>query len=256
MHISIIIPGIRTQNWVQIYNDISKSCKKFTWEIIFVGPYDLPTELKNKNNIQYFKDWGCPTRCRQIAFRHMKGDYMCYGADDTFFIEDKLDDAFKLVCQKDYKTVLIGKYLESSNPSPDMYDDKYYKASHHFSSMFYRWPEQIKNYYLILSGLISKQLLYEVGGWDTQFQACAMAGIDLGFRLQNLNINTIIGTEPIFHATHCPGTTGDHAPIHYATLEDMKLLDLIYSAPNSLNRIRVDLNNWMLSPEIWKKRFS
>jgi hypothetical protein len=55
---------------------------------------------------------------------------------------------------------------------------------------------------------------------------------------------------------HMPGTSGDHAPMHYAQLDhDEPLFRSIYSDPNCVNRIKIDINNWKNSPERWVRRF-
>ena len=48
--LSIVIPGIRTPNWASLYESAEKACKKYTWEMIFISPFDLPEELKEKDN--------------------------------------------------------------------------------------------------------------------------------------------------------------------------------------------------------------
>ena len=65
--LSCLVPGIRTKNWLRLYHSISTAFM-FSWEIIFVGPYDLPEELKGFDNVKYIKDFGSPIRVSGSCF--------------------------------------------------------------------------------------------------------------------------------------------------------------------------------------------
>jgi len=54
--LSVLVPGIRTENWETLYNSIGRSTKK-SWEIIFVGPNEPHSQLLKKSNIKYYKDF-------------------------------------------------------------------------------------------------------------------------------------------------------------------------------------------------------
>ena len=62
--LSIVIPGIRTPNWVNLYESTKKACKKYKWEIIFISPFDLPDELKDKDYVLLVKSLGV---CRLVS---------------------------------------------------------------------------------------------------------------------------------------------------------------------------------------------
>ncbi len=63
--ISIIMPAIRTDNWIKVYESIQNSTSR-NFELIIGSPYDLPAELRGYKNIKIVKDWGSPTRASQI----------------------------------------------------------------------------------------------------------------------------------------------------------------------------------------------
>jgi hypothetical protein len=53
-----------------------------------------------------------------------------------------------------------------------------------------------------------------------------------------------------------PGTTGDHAPVHYAQTEnDEMLFAVVYSNINSTTRKSIDFDNWQKAPSVWERRF-
>lgn len=54
--LSIVVPAIRTTRWEAFYDSILKSCKKYSWQLVFISPFDLPDNLKNKLNIKLIKN--------------------------------------------------------------------------------------------------------------------------------------------------------------------------------------------------------
>ncbi len=258
--ITILIPGIRTELWEGVYKSIERSFKG-TFELVLVGPYELPASLQNKKNITFIKSFMSPIACRQQGLLAAQGDWICYAADDVLFLEGSLDRALSIVAQNnfDYKTVVVGKYLEDVDHIKTdnllMRQDPYWSLSFHTGLKSILRPF-MNNFYLINTGLVSRQLMFEIGGWDCQFEACAMACVDLSLRLQIYGCNPILQHEPIFQSTHLPGLMGDHAPIHNGqTQHDEPLFFQIWSNSRAINRAVISLNTWKLCPERWERRF-
>ena len=260
--VSILVPGIRNNRWNGLYKSISQACSR-KWELIFVGPKALPIELQNKQNVKYIQDFGPPTRCRQQALIESEGDWIFYAGDDLSFMPNSFDVAFDKLDKLDKldkmdasdNTVLLGKYTEGKRDNPEMLSDDYYTFKYHDST---RALQQRLSYkaWIIMAGLVPTKLLKKLGGWDCQFNVCAVACLDLALRLQNHGINLIIHDEPFFHAEHLPDLEGDHGPIaHSQTYYDMPLLHQIYSQPDCEKRTIIPIDNWKNSPKIWKLRF-
>jgi glycosyltransferase involved in cell wall biosynthesis len=253
--ISIPIPTIRIENLSNLYDSIDKSFTEGSWEIIFVSPYPLSDDLLCKDNVKYIQDWGCPTRCRQMGLVHSEGEWICYAADDVLFFPNSLDVAYQQLQSVDYKTAVLGKYTEGNRDNPLMLTDDYYRMDFHDAFKDIQ-PSLSKSYYLFMSGLVSTKLVKEVGGWDCQFQTCAMSCMDLSMRLQNYGLKILTTNEPLFHASHMPNTTGDHAPIHYAQIiDDQPLFNQLYTSDNPEKRIKIEIDNWKNCPSKWERRF-
>lgn len=254
--ISVLMPSIRVDKLEVVYKSLSESFHG-SWELVVVGPYPLPDSLKDKNNIVFVQDWGSPIRCRQISLLKSSGEYICYAADDVVFCQNSLDLAFEKIQGKDYKEVVVGKYLEGDNPCKSMSEDTYWFLRHHsvLNPVVDRLPH--RNYMLLNTGLLSSKLLKEIGGWDCcNFEVCAMACVDLSIRLQNYGAHFVIQNEPIFTSSHLPGLIGDHAPIHNAQCDhDMPTFFNIYNNCDPSQRIKLDINNWSSSPKRWNRRF-
>ena len=257
--ISIIMPTIRTHLLQAMYESI-KECYHGSWELILVGPNPIPASLSSQPNVKWIQSYRTPIACRQQALLASSGDYICYAADDVTFIAGSLDEAYQ-TCKEhdfDYKFIVAGKYLEDTTAekkaSSVMMTDIYYHLNHHgaLQPAMAKFPDWI----IVNTGLVSKQLLMEIGGWDSDFEVCSMACCDISMRLQNYGGVVFLQNNPIFHSTWYEGRNGDHAPIHDAhTDHDLPLFTKIWEAPESVDRKVVDLNKWQTTPEKWNRRF-
>jgi len=89
--VSIYVPSIRPQNWVRMYDFLSKNDASF--EIIFVG--HIPPTFELPNNIVFINSPVKPTQCAEIGIRHCRGAYCIFAQDDMVFNEHALDNLVK-----------------------------------------------------------------------------------------------------------------------------------------------------------------
>lgn len=252
--ISILIPSIRPHLLEGVYNSISKSFSG-EWELILASPYPLPKSLSDKTNVVYIKDDGTPIRGRQRALLAATGEYICYAADDVTFYPNALDIAYSKIKDKNYKTIVLGKYREGEEVNSFMDTDSYYFLMTHdfLKPIMMNIP---RDYKLLNTGLMSHKLMLEIGGFDCKFEACAMACVDLSIRVQNYGCPIIIQNEPFFYATHLPLHLGDHGPIHTAQVtKDQPRFLSMYMDERSKYRTVIDVNNWEQAESWWIRRF-
>ena len=277
--LTVICPGIRTKNWLRLYHSVATAFMH-SWEIIFVGPYDLPDELKGYDNVRYIKDWGSPMRCQQIGLMAAEGVFTTWAADDGFFLLGSLSTAFEKffygpneevperaeVLKKaldwqgstgiafNHKRLVMGKYYEGNNDGDmPMQDNDYYCLSKHDASRSKYLPD---NYLMLNVGLVPTVLLREVGGWDCSFEVCPMAYNDLAIRLQNYGVEFMIQDEMMFRCSHLPGHAGDHGPIHDAQIyHDQPLFLSYYRTTKAPERVFIELDNWEDTADHWERRF-
>ena len=77
--LTVLVPAIRKERWVDMYNSIKSSTKR-NFELIIVGPYSLPEELQRMVNVKYIKDYGNPVRASQIGSLIAEGKYIFFSA--------------------------------------------------------------------------------------------------------------------------------------------------------------------------------
>lgn len=254
VQISVLIPSIRPTLLEGVYDSINKSFSG-KWELVLASPYPLPDALKDKTNIIYIEDHGTPIRGRQRALIAATGEYICYAADDVVFYPNALNIAYESLKDKDYKTLVVGKYMEGEEENPFMQSDEYWKLYTH-DPLKPIIPDGKRHYLLINTGLISRKLMLEIGGFDCKFEACAISCVDLSIRLQNYESKCILQNEAFFYATHLPGGQGDHGPIDRGqVMHDQPLLQAIYLDHRSKYRAAIDVNNWEKTSDYWERRY-
>jgi hypothetical protein len=231
--------------------------KGLNTEIVFVGPTAGPSYLLNKPDIQFIEDWGGPNRATQIGLLNARGKYNFVVSDDGWFLPNGLDHMFDMLDSMGERTpsnVVIGKYKEGVGR--DMDSDWYYYLKNHDSL---KHLEKLDSSWLLGSCMLmeTQHLIDTFGGFDMRFESTAMSAHELCCRIQSTRqYNFILSKQQIIDSTHTPGTSGDHAPIHFAqTQVDEPLFNHIITNLDSQN-IKVDPDAWMQAPAIWNRRFS
>lgn len=252
--LSVIVPSIRPGNLKCLYDSIKASAPSYSFEMIVIGPYDLPLSLRELPNVHWIQDWGCPVRAQQIGLLNTRGKYVSWAADDGVYLPGALEIALNSLKAKE-KTVVVGKYYEGVGgiENPVMNKIDYYYIYTHEASRCKYIP---KDCLMIMVGVVERDTLLSVGGWDSRFEVCPMAYNDLSIRLYNLEYKFLFQEETIFKCFHMPGNTGDHGPIHAAqTQHDTYIFKMIYTQPQSINRKYIPIDNWEKSPARWERRF-
>jgi hypothetical protein len=257
MKLSIALAGIRVPNWAALYNSIpdATAMSKDEYEMVIVGPYDLPLELQNEPNIRVVKDWGCPTRCYQLAILHSQGEYILTGvADDGVCMNNAIDKGFDII-PKHHKGVVSFKYHEGNVTSASLatQNDSYWRFGSH--KLHKSLPYVYDHYLLTMIALARRDYLMEVGGFDCRFEQPGLALPDLAVRLQNDGAEVVLG-EKMMDISHLIGNSGDHGPVVQAFHKNDKALYMrTYSHKFCSNRSKIDFDNWKQAPEVWRRRF-
>lgn len=246
--ISIITPGIRTQNWQRLIDSVQEASDIFI-EFIFVGPSSFRNIERRNKSYNFIYDHGSPIRAQQIGLTHCTGDYVTWAADDGWFFPGTLTSTLKQL-EATGLPVIGSRYIEGGNGHITTKDD--YCLLHHHPCT--ARPAIPKSYKYLNIGLIKRNFLFKTGGWDTAFEVCPMAHADLAVRIQNMGIMYPLTTDVMFECEHMPGASGDHGPIMYAQIEhDEPLFAQYYN--EQCTRTTIGINNWENAPVKWERRF-
>lgn len=220
------------------------------FELVVVGPYDPPEEFTKLHNTKFIKDFGCPTRCQQIALIESQGEYTFLGADDGLFFPNSLDKCFDALGDG-YKDVIIAKYTEGEVYPPAVTGEYWHL---HFHKDLRTVLNVDGNWYVANNMIMRREYILDLGGYDCRFETTPHAVLDLGIRAQRDKANCKLSDHVVMHCEHQPGESGDHGPVHRCGLLDYERFIALYANENVNCRINIDINNWLTSPSIWDKR--
>ena len=250
--VSICLPAHRVELWERLYNSAVAAVGSYTWEMIIVGPNDPPSSLMEKRNFKFFKDFGHPTRCAQIATTLAEGELMMWASDDGFFMPDSIKNCVDLHKQNDKKDLIIVRYSEGNGHSGQMPPDDYWKAWTHADQ---RLPGIPEDFLCVPVGMYNLEYFRELGGWDCRFEHLNMCTHDLAFRAQRagskvrMSPGLVLNCDWSWHWE-------DSKPIQDAyKMNDAPLFTDLYSQDQS-DRIKIDYFNWTSAASIWGRRFN
>ncbi len=227
--LSIIMPGIRPQNWVEVYTSILNSTKR-TFELVIISPFPLPKDLVALSNVKYVKDFGSPVRASNIGCS----------------LAELLD------VNSNYKHIIVCKYSESKNRSePDRYqDDSYYKIVNAYPANKSIVPSE---WWIFNTAFWHRTYFDELGWFDTEFEVCPMAHCDLAIRAQKDMAEVKLSEFPIIR---CDWGQDDHKPIEIGQIQfDTPRFIAKYNQPLETFPSQINKENWKFSPSVWNKRF-
>ncbi|MHA2279430.1 MAG: hypothetical protein ACXAC5_00865 [Promethearchaeota archaeon] len=253
MKLTIFMAAIRVSKWKALYDSVPRITSIKDFELVFVSPHDLPPELERIPNVRSIKDHGCPSRCYQLGLLHSQGEYVLYAADDgTFSPTMAIDKAFDSM-PKHKKGVVSLKYYEGKvrKRSNIQNLDAFWRINYHRTLTI--CPYVNSNYYMIMTGLMRRDYLVELGGFDCQFENPGIGAVDLAIRLQNDGAEVVLG-EKFMDIEN--DISSEHAPIANSQNEhDYPLFIKMYSEKSGATRSNIDFDNWKDAPAVWNRRF-
>ena len=243
MDLSIIIPTIRTPNWPFLLDSIEGACTR-SHEIILVGPY-YDNCIQNKRHIKYVRDFGSPNRCQQIGMLLAEGDVITWGSDDCMYRPGSIDKCLDTLGEQN--AVLVTNYDEGGACAVDNFS-----LNHCYAKC-----ESVKDEWVIFNAAFMPRLLFEsIGGFDCEFDVTCVGHADLAARCQAAGYKVIVSEINLLDCSHMPGTSGDHAPIHYAQIQkDIPAYSQKFNS-SEFPKINIDINNWKNQPSQWRDRFN
>jgi len=247
--LSILMPAIRSERWFDLCRSVVQSTKR-KFELILVSPYKLPEKLEKAANIKYIKDFGSPNRCFNIALSLAEGKYCTWGADDGLYQPGVLDKAIDILeSEKDEKVVVSMATIEAARH----YSEEFCYINKHPEICSPHIPD---NYRLLAVGMFETDYFRKLGGVNCMFETHAIGHLDLSIRAQNDGAKIIFLKDILLRLSHMIGTSGDHAPMHYAQIDhDEVLYRKLYRDKNYKPISCLDIMDWKKSPKIWTRRF-
>jgi hypothetical protein len=255
--VSICVAGIRTDKWPKFARQIKESLGYYTSEFIFCGPHMHVGNERGEIPYKFIRSFRNPTACVQEAIIHAKGELVCWLSDDAEILEDSLKLAVCAYLQsRQDKVEVIIPYFEGDNVSDGSYDTQppeYWNAWYHGSL---RLPGIPRDYKIAPCGLLSRQYFLELGGFDCAFEHINMSCNDLSLRIQNDGGQLIMPEKYVMRCEFSHEIVNgkcDCVLCEAYVQNDLPYFLSIYSNPSAVNRVKVDLDNYLNTPERWRR---
>jgi len=256
--LSVVIPGIKPQNWLPLFNQIKESIGNYSFELICVGPYFPPKELENEFNFKFIKDYGSPARSMQLGSSIANGVFICWFPEDIIIEKDSLFCCLNLIYGlNNKKHGLALRYSEGPNFTGNQHNWLEYWLAWTHESLRLKHIQQ--NWMLTMIFMYNLEYYREIGGIDCiNFEHVNMNCHDLAFRVQRDGGNIHLSPCKVFSADWDENTYKDsHSAVQKAYDEnDLPNFQKIYNSDIFDRQINIDYNNWENSPSIWNRRFS
>src|SRR5690349_654772 len=195
--ISIVLPGIRRDNWKKLYDSIEESTKR-TFELIIVGPTEPPPSL-NVKSVKFFKDLGNPVRASNIAASLAEGKLITWAADDGVYIPSALDNNINLLYSMPDKGILgtfgnvvVAKYYEGETKI--LQPDYYFKIN---GADCTRSPQIPDHWWIFNVAIMYRKYFDYLKGWSPLFEVCPMAHTDMAIRAQDAGSEVLMSNYPL-----------------------------------------------------------
>lgn len=270
--VSIILPSIRPQNLEKFYVSAALACKKSSFEIVIVSPYELPKSLDKLANVKYLKSYASPTVASQMGTALCNARFLYNTTDDGLIQEGAIDEAIELfdsVAKGEASSVaqktIVNMIYEEGVLHPDTLEPLPFHNSYHppeYWKASFHGPLRLKGinqeWAMCMHFFMLTEYYYYMGGYDCRFEYSNHAIHDLMFRCQADGARVIPLARTAFRCSHLPTHSGDHAPVHDAqTGPDTELFNSIYNEDFAANRrFRLLYRNWKSQPDVWTRRFA
>jgi hypothetical protein len=246
MSISLIVPSIRSHLWSRLLSSLEQSCKNYKYEVIFCGPYCEKSLLSE--NIKYIESFYTVPVSIQMALLECKNEFVFQTVDDCVFVENAIDiclDFFNENCAS--IDIINMRYSEGSG---DMHTAEEWKVK---NCPEFHLPYIDREWNTTVQPLMKTSRLLELGGLDCRWEYSNHSHHDLIFRAQLAGSKVYHSPVGVSKADWMPNVTGDHAPIHYAQINDMGSFVRLWCQKREPI---IDINNYKVYQNIWKRRFN
>jgi len=245
--ISICLPSIRTRNLKRLYKSLLDAVGKYSFELIVASPYDLPSELLTAH-VRLVKDFGCPTRCLQLAAKHSKGDLLTTASDDGVFEKNSISKSIEFYekhCTD--KDAVVMRYTETPGllmHSKVHSDDRYWNSYYH-PTLRLKGISTVNKWGPLL---MKTDFFKEIGGFDCVFEHYNYCLHDLCYRMQQNGSQLFLSPSFVMHCDWNPNEA-EYQPVKAVAATDYSIFKKMYKRPN--NRYKIYFDNWKNVPAKW-----
>ena len=255
---SIVVPGIRSDRWSKLREQIIRSCNRHSCEVIFCSSKPLPNELVGLSDVKHILDHGSPARCFQHGSMAAEGEMIALLSDDGVLFEGALSACIDQLRAADQKDLVAMRYTEGQGFRANMSDfvDSYWTAWHHADQ---RLPGVDPSWRVCMIFMMRRSQFLWLGGVDCAFEHVNMNLHDMAYRAQRAGGRVLLSPSFVAMYDWDPNRNEHNSPVIQAYhRNDLPLFHSIYGdlAIAASRPIQIEYDNWRSSPEVWQRRLS
>lgn len=261
--LSMCLASIRPQYLKNVYETALKACKRYSWELIVISPFDLPSDLVGIENIKHIKEFGNPVRATMAGMAACEGKITITPCDDGYFAPDSLDQSIDLWNSincglSEHKNCIVCKYREGEgfmNTGGESFPIEYWNMNYHLNV-----PHTEPHWKIAPQPMIGLDYLKKIGGFCNEFECMSFACWDICCRIQRDGGVFHLSPTEIMIANNVgaygseseeEAKIGGHSAIFNAHSVDYNKFFEI----NSKNRININFDDWKKIPNVWHRRW-
>jgi hypothetical protein len=249
--LSVIVPGIRTGSWDTLFEHMQHACKRYSYELIFSGPYPLTDKLQKEKHVKYIKNFGSPTRAYHLGTLLAEGRFLTHIADDSHLYPDSIDASIDLLLANNPdKDIISMRYVESPGHSSQGFDLSYWQSATHPDL---HAPGVNKDWKISLVPLMALARYHELGGVDCGYEHTNLNMIELGYRNYKDGYKVLLSTTQVQNCDFELDRTIESHPV-IAAFHANDRPRFWSDWKDDSRSIKIDIENWRESDVIWKRR--
>jgi len=255
--VSIILPGIRSENWERVYKELGNACFRHSFELIIASPCELPIFFADKKNVKFIRDFGCPSRVFQMASMLCEGEFTTHVIDDAIIGPASIDESIDLLRSKDSsKDIVCMRYAEGMNYAQGVeFPNEYWTSWFHFKESNLLGID--KDWKLACVMLLGTEYFRSLGGIDCVFEHTNMNLHDFVFRAQRNGSVVYLSPKNYCRVDWDPRRNEKNSAIVAAYFNnDLPLFQSIYATKENADKREIKINymNWLGAPTVWERR--
>lgn len=246
--ISIVVPSIRTQHWQRFLDSVKESCKLYSCEVIFVGPFK--TEVSTDIPVRHIKSYDRVGVCLQKGCIEAEGELVFHTVDDGVLLPDALDITIFNYCKHaKFNDIMNARYMEGQGFSGRSFPEAYWRAGSYPTVYGQKYVNP--DWRLSLQPIVNREFFIMVGGLDCRFEYSNHSHVDFNFRTQLIGGRILHSPVDVSSADH---SQSDHGPIQFAQENiDSAVFNDLWNQPRSKFIEYEDYKNY---EGRWERRFS
>ena len=202
VELTLILPSINPDRWVDIQQQLKSSVGKYSYELIASGPRDNPASYSSDlGRFKFIETLACPSVAFQRAAEFADGKFLALIPDDMALDEKGFEQALDLMQDKPSDHGMVLRYSEGGHNQDQ--NPEYWRGRYHEDQRL----EGIKEEWLLAPAFLYNANHFKgLGGLDCSLEHVNLNGHSIAYVTQHRGGKMHLSPSRIFQAGWAPPT--------------------------------------------------